>query len=161
LKNPLSEDQWSFLRPMSNTMTDSNQAQFTDTHRRKLLVTVSLLDETLCQFQRWARGGYESSLLYREENDLSREQREAILNISKDIVGVMNDIKSKFELEAEDQSIRRNIFGSAVWLRAILLDLESKRMKGGGDLSPKLAEYLDSKIYVLVEMIDEISKTVR
>jgi hypothetical protein len=146
---------------MSNSMTENNQAEFTDTHRRKLLVTVSLLDKTLCQFRRWAQGNYESSLLYCEENDLLPEQREAILNISKEISRVINDVKSKFELKVNVQSVRRNIFGSATWLRSILLDLESKRMKGGGDLPSEIAEYLDSTINALVKMIYEISKTVR
>ena len=150
-----------FLEPVGKIMTDSNQAEFTDTHRRKLFVTMSLLDETLCQYRRWAQGGYESSLLYSEQNDLLPEQREAIQNISNDILKLMSDIKSKFELESDAQSVRHNILGSNAWLRTILLDLESKHMKGGGIMPPEIAEYLDAKIQTLVGMIDDISKTVR
>ncbi len=150
-----------FGEPIGKIMTDSNQTEFTDTHRRKLSVTMLLLDKTLCRYRRWAQGGYESSLLYSEQNDLLPQQREAIQNISENILKLISDIKSKFELEADAQSIRRNIIGSNAWLRTILLDLESKRMKGGGVVPPEIAEYLDDKIGTLAGLIDNMSNSIR
>ncbi len=76
-------------------------------HKNGIETTLGLLDETLLEFEAWAHGRENRSVLYRELNTLSEDQREKILIQVQKIRAVLGEIRD--DLDAVGTHFRDHI----------------------------------------------------
>ncbi len=129
-----------------------------DNHIRGISTTLSLLDEDLCEFEQWANGQGVTSVLYEVRNTLSAVQRQLIAERVAKMRVILKEVKDALNLEGSVHRVDKMIVGSCAVLWVSLVELESDRLRRYGQLPPGLAQYLDPKVAVLNEDLNQISQ---
>lgn len=127
-----------------------------DDHRRGISSTLVLLDEVLCRFERWAKSGTAEGPLYEEREDLSEEQKQAILDEIDSIRAVIAGLRDELQLHKKVESVETAIWSQCSWCWNLLVELESRRLKRYGKLPAGFAAYFDPKVKVLIERMNAI-----
>jgi len=123
-----------------------------ESHRSRIRITLTILDEALIKFEEWARGREVRSLLYTEENTLSSEERSRIL---ADIAGmrrIIVELRNNLQLEARPQDVAKSIRGHCYILWVDVLEMTGKYLRGFGEPPPELVNYLDPKANRILEV---------
>ncbi|MBN1866693.1 hypothetical protein JW916_05330 [Candidatus Sumerlaeota bacterium] len=132
-----------------------------DNHRRGISVTLTLLDEILCRFERWTKGRTAEGPLYSERNDLSDDRKEVILAEIAAIRAVVVRLRDELALEPKTERISTLIWSQCAWFWESLVELESKHLRRYGELAPGFAAFFDPQVAELIERMDEISRIAR
>ncbi len=137
-----------------------NRKLLLGSHKNGIETTLGLLDEALLEFEAWAHGRENRSVLYRERNTLSKDQREKILLQVQKIRRVLVEVRDDLDLRTMTGNAAKSILGqcSALWVS--LVELEGERLSRYGKPPDGLAEYLDPKTAQLIDSVKEISRIV-
>lgn len=127
-------------------------------HRNGIETTLGLLDETLLEFEAWAHGRENRSVLYQEINTLSEDQREKISIQVQKIRTVLVEIRDDLDLRTRTGNVAKSILSQCSVLWVSLVELESKHLRRYGEPPEGLAEYLDPKTAQLIDSVMEISR---
>jgi len=130
--------------------------RISDNHKRGITATLVLLDESLCQFERWAKGGEARSVLYEERNTLSAREREMLLAEIAEMQAILRNVRDTLRLEGSIQTARHAIRSQCFGLLEHLVEIESKYLGRYGEPPPGLGEYLDPKVAALEQRLDRI-----
>ena len=129
-----------------------------ESHRSRIRITLTIIDEAVCKFAEWAQGREVRSLLYTEENTLSSEERSGIL---ADIAGmrrIMLELRDNLQLEVRPQDVAKSIRGQCYILWVDVLEMTGKYLRGFGEPSPEFVDYLDPKANQILEYLDHIKR---
>lgn len=132
-----------------------------ENHRRSLNTALALLDEMLCQFERWADGAAARGVMFEERNGLGPVQREALRERILALRDLMAELRDDLDLEPTVQDV-----GAAVWSRSsafweTLVELGPRYLRRYGEMSPELVAYLDPMVDKLVRGLDAVGASVR
>jgi hypothetical protein len=127
-----------------------------ESHRSRIRITLTILDEALTKFTEWAQGQEVRALLYAEENDLSPRQKEGLLADVAGIRQIMQELHEDLELETKPKSVIKAIRASCYVLWVDVLEMTGKYLRGFGEPSPKLVDYLDPKARQILQYLDHI-----
>jgi len=128
-----------------------------ESQSRSIATSLALLDEALCLFEEYGRGREVHSVCYEERNRLTARQRKALLSEIKRVREQMARMKRDLRLPAKVEDVGKRIWGHSAGFWDTLAEMESKRLRGYGDVSPALAEYLDPAAQRLLEQLQTIS----
>lgn len=136
-------------------------APLSDNHRRTISTTLGLLDEFVCRAEAQARGRGVRSVLYEMSNNLSAQQRRELLAQVRVIRQALQQLKTDLRLNR-----RREDAGTDLWSRASILweelaELDSRRLRGYGEVSPALSRYLDPRIQALSQQVQRLADIAR
>jgi hypothetical protein len=127
-----------------------------ESHRSRIRITLTILDEALAKFTEWAQGQEVRTLLYAEDNDLSPRQKAELLADIAGIRQVMKELHEGLALETEPRSVARAIRGSCYVLWVDVLEMTGKYLGGFGEPSSQLVDYLDPKAHQILQYLDHI-----
>jgi hypothetical protein len=127
-------------------------------HKNGIETTLGLLDEALLEFEAWAHGRENRSVLYRERNTLSEDQQKRISIQVQKIRTVLVEVRDDLDLRTMTGNVAKSILGqcSALWVS--LVELEGEHLGRYGKPPDGLAEYLDPKTSRLIDSVKEISR---
>jgi len=127
-------------------------------HKNGIETTLGLLDEALLEFEAWAHGRENRSVLYRERNTLSKDQRERISIQVQKMRTILVEVRDDLNLRTMTGNVAKSILGqcSALWVS--LVELEGEHLGRYGKPPDGLAEYLDPKTAQLIDAVKEISR---
>lgn len=126
-------------------------AKASDSHRRGINITLTILDEALCGVEQWAKGRELHSVLYNEHNTLSSCQRQDILSEIDKMREVLRKLQQTLQLEPTVQDARSAIRGQCAGLWEHIVELKPKHLRRYGDVPPALAEHMDHEVDALIE----------
>ena len=128
-----------------------------ENHRRSISITLHLVDKALCEWEDWANGHVRSGVMFREQDTFSTTQkagmRSKILAIRELLARLCDDL----QLEPKGAPTSQLIVGHAAVLWEMLTDLNSRGLKGHGNVPDDLASYLDPIGETLCEEMIAIS----
>lgn len=150
-----------FLLELGMKMRDRPTFRLNTGHRNSITTTLTALDEALCEFEQWAQGREIKSILYREDNSLQPDQREAIRNQVVRIREKLLELKDGLQLEGSSRSVGQSIWSQCSMLWVSLIELTSRHLRGYGEVSAALAEYLDPRVAELIELTNGISRAIK
>jgi hypothetical protein len=127
-----------------------------ESHRNRIRITLTLLDEALVAFAEWARGREARAVLFAEENDLTPRQQETILVGVHGIRQIMQEMRNHLELDPNPRSVAKNILASCYILWVDVLEMTGKYLKGLGEPSQELVDYLDPNLQKIMQYLDQI-----
>lgn len=139
-------------------MTDIS---ISDNHLRGIAATVILLDEMLCDFERWSKGCVMQGPLYREFDDLTPEQKQGILVEIEALRAQLSHLRDELGIEPKVHSVALTIWSKCAWFWSYLVELESKHLKGYGELPGDFAAWFDPKVEAMIERLNAISEISR
>lgn len=136
-------------------------ASLSDNHRRGISSTLWVLDEMLCQFERWARGVTCEGVVFGEHDDMSEDQARAILAEVTSMRAVMTELREDLALKHRKKSAVKSISAQCSWFWESLVDLKSQRLGRYGDVPQDFAAYFDPRIQVLIDHLHSIAESSR
>ena len=137
-----------------------NWIEISENHARIIRITLGLLDEALCGFEYWAEGQEKHSVLFHECNNLSPEDRQAILQEIEAARALLIGIRDSLGLNPVVRNADGSIRGSCLALTSDLIELGPKYLKGYGAPSAELVEFLEPGVARLIACIEKILRTV-
>jgi len=130
-------------------------------HRRRVATTFAILDEMLARFERWANGGEDRGVLYRESNTLTAEQRSAILSSVEAIRRTLADAMSVFGIEPRIQDVSVAIWSQSAFFWEALIETTSRHLESYGPLPAEAAAKLDPMIEKIIADMQAITSAAR
>jgi len=129
-----------------------------ENHRRAIATTLALLDEMLCDFERWAETDGVRAVLFEQPNSLSAEQRQALTAEIAAIRSVLHRMRDDLQLEPRRRDTATAIWSRASAFREHLVELQGKYLRQYGWPSPALVAYLEPKAAELTRRLAKISQ---
>ena len=130
-------------------------------HLRGIVSTLSILDEALGHYERWAKGGEAAGVLFQEHNRLDATQRHALLAEVQQAREVLVELRDDLHLEVRSRDVSTAIWSKCTWLWESLVELKSRYLKRYGALPDTFADYFDPKIEILIGHVDRCSVIAR
>jgi len=124
-----------------------------DAHKRGISITLTILDETICEMEKWANGREVQSVFYRERNTLSSRQRQQILSEIAQMRSLLRELQETLGLEPTVQDAAAAIRGKCSGLWEHIVELKAKHMRRYGEVPADLNEYLDPRAEQLIQGI--------
>lgn len=129
-------------------------------HRRSITSMLRTADKQMIQIKRWAKGEVSGGVLYHEIDNLSPEQKEALLNRIDELSQLMDQVKDTLELETDEVPVNRLILGRSAILWESFMEMHSRYLKGYGDVSEDFAEAWDPRVDELTACMNAIMEIV-
>jgi hypothetical protein len=139
------------------TESTNRSIELSDNHRRSISIVLQLVDKTLCQWDDWAQGEVSVGVMYRQQDTLSLTQKR---ELSSKIAGVRQLIirlRDDLQLEPGLATTPQLIVGQATVLWEMLADLNSRSLRGYGEVPKDLACYLDPLAEKLTTQMNAIA----
>jgi len=127
-------------------------------HRRSIQVTLCFLDEMLCDFEEIAKGRERKSVLFVEGNDLSDEQRHAMLDKINRMRGMLRKLAADLGIDPETHDLSQEICARSWAFWTHLVETQSRYLIRYGELPAGLPGYLDPKIEAFIRDLSEIAQ---
>ncbi|MCA1816545.1 MAG: hypothetical protein LC746_09100 [Acidobacteria bacterium] len=137
-------------------MSDRPQSVLNENQRRALSTRLGMIERHLCDVERLAAGEPTRGAVFQVTNDLTEEQKSAVLSLTGEARGIISELRDRFGLEARREDVRRLLFGLFSVLWAILEDTHAAKLEGFGGVSPELSRLLDPKLDELIEVFERI-----
>ncbi len=142
--------------PLGTVFMKEMFPSLSESHQSRIRITLAILDEALCKFAEWAQGREVRAVLYAEENELSLRQKEEILVDVHGIRQIMRELSDNLRLEANPQSVTKAILASCYILWVDVMESTGKHLRGFGEPSQELVNYLDPKLHRILQYLDHI-----
>ncbi len=130
-------------------------------HQRGIGVTLTLVDSALCRIDEWANGRETQSVLHREQNNLTEDQRAAIKETTDQMRRLIEELARTFNVHGSVQDAASTVRGECAGVWEPLVEMLTKHLRRYGDLPEGLAEYLDPKTEQLIQGIEHILDILR
>jgi len=132
-----------------------------ESHFRAFGATLGLVDEALCEFERWALGRAARGVIFEEINDLSLGKRKKLLDGINAVRGSIKELQDRLGLEKEQLVVSHAIWVKCSGFWEMLVELESSHLKRYGPVPPKLAQELDAQVTRINRQFQGLSTLVR
>jgi len=134
-----------------------------ETHKRALrsgLIVVEKLLHEICD-DLVQNGDHTTPILYAKINDVDPRSAKKLLNLTESMLDVIRQIKEKFDLGSNQESIRSLVYSRLSEIWTILEDLRPEKLKAYGQMSKADSELLRPYILRLLCMLDDIFRLLR
>jgi hypothetical protein len=121
----------------------SRSIELSDNHRRSISIVLQLVDKALCQWDDWARGEVPSGVMYQQHDTLSPAQKHELSSKIARVRQLIIRLRDDLQLEPCLATTPQLIIGQATVLWEMLADLDSRSLRGYGEVPEDLAHYLD------------------
>jgi hypothetical protein len=134
-----------------------------ENHKRALrsgLIVVEKLLHEICD-DLVQNGDHTTPILYAKINDVDPRSAKKLLNLTESMLDVVRQIKEKFDLGSNQESIRSLVYSRLSEIWTILEDLRPEKLKAYGQMSKADSELLRPYILRLLGMLDDIFRLLR
>ena len=118
----------------------ANEAQL-----RAIAVRLNLLDEAICTVEQFVRGRETHSVFLVESNTLTPGQREALAAGISAIRDILRQLRADFHFSVSPRDAAGIVRGECNGQWMPLTEMQSRYLRGYGEVPKELAEYLDPK----------------
>jgi hypothetical protein len=134
-----------------------------ENHRRALrgglIVVEKLLHEMIDDLTQNVDNS--GSILYSRVEDVDQISAKTLLDIVMSMLGIIRQIKEKFELVPSQESVRAQVYGRLSEIWTILEDLRPEKLEAYGRMNGDDMELLRPYILRLLSMLDDIFRLLR
>jgi hypothetical protein len=117
--------------------------ELSDNHRRSILIILQLVDKALCEWDGWARGEVPSGTMYQQQDTLSLAQKRDLSSKIARVRHLIIRLRDDLQLGPSLVTTPQLIVGQATVLWEMLADLNSRFLRGYGEVPEDFARYLD------------------
>ena len=143
-------------------MNDSQafENELNEHQHRALSSRLSSIERELYKAEQLLTGDLANGELFETTSDITQVEAEELLRTIGVARQVIAELRSQFALITKTETVRAWFLGhfSIIW--TILEDCHSNKLKGFGEVSPKLSQSLDPKIDQLITLVNSVSKRV-
>ena len=133
-----------------------NEAQ-----RRRVSITFAMVEKELLEVEELIQSGRRAGILYEIENDVPDEIEGPLIEKINSIREKIDNIKAEFSLHKETMSLTQKLGSKLSLLSVDVEEIESKRLKGYGEIAEGLKESLDPRLSEIKEEFYNMLKLLR
>jgi hypothetical protein len=119
---------------------------------------LAILDEMLCRCEQWGRGQELRGVVYREHNQLTPGQREALLKCVQVLRQDLRTLALDLGLQGKDEDVASAIWSQSSGLWEAVIELGPKYLRRYGALPEASIPYLDDRIGELTKHLQELTE---
>jgi hypothetical protein len=134
-----------------------DKVKLPENHRRGLSVTAQMVDQTLNEMEELLRSRGNGKLTSRVKTTYSEEERARLLGAISQMRQANAEMFQALSLEPSHYTEDHIMAAKNSHLWTILVDSKTSGLKGFGELSPELADAVDSHVNRLLELLKELS----
>src|SRR2546426_11060841 len=101
------------------------------------------MDKALCEWDNWAKGQVQSGVMYRQQDTFSPAQKSELRSKIVKIRQLMARLRDDLQLEIRVVATAQSIVGQAARLWEMVIELDSRSLRGYGRVPDELAQNLD------------------
>lgn len=128
--------------------------------KNALRISLMLVEKGMLEVDRLLSAGEHQGLLFTITDDLAEDAKEALRQLIHEVREIIQELKDRFQLEMEVTAISRTIFGKAPLLWEMVKDTDASRLRGYGEIDPRLQEVLDPPLERLSDLLLEMHQVV-
>lgn len=126
-------------------------------HRRSISASLHLTDKALCTWDAWATGDVPAGVMYQQRDTLSAVQKRELRTKIKQARELIVRLRDDLQLQPSTPTTPQLLAGQATVLWEMLCDLNSRSLRGYGNVPDDLARYLDPIAEKLLAEMNKIS----
>ena len=130
-------------------------------HQRPLASRLTVLDEAICDFERWAQGRGVESVLFAERNDLTEEQTQLLRGEIAEMREILSELRDALHLEPSVRQAKQDIASRCSLLWEMLIELQPKYLRRYGEWPAEVLELVSEKTAVLQACVEAVGKIAR
>jgi hypothetical protein len=119
---------------------------------------MQVLEETLSEVEETIMGGKQRKIMTETVDNISPWGKALILKRIEEIKELISYIFQKLNLEKRREETKNRILGVMTIQCVNLEEIESKRLRGYGEVPDELREFLDPRVNKMIRLVDEICK---
>ena len=127
-----------------------------EVHLRGISTTLAFLDESLCNFERWAQGHEARGVLYEEWNTLSPRDRQLVLSEIKQMRRALAELRDELHLKPNVENVASAIWSWCWCLLEAIEELDAKHLRRYGEPPPELVARLSPRLARLCDHLKRI-----
>jgi hypothetical protein len=141
-------------------MTESELSSLLNPHqRRKLQVTLYLIEKGLDDMTHLLRGELPKGAMYETISHLTPQQETEMLALISQVKERIAALKEMFELEVKVDEVKAIMMGQLGSMWESLHNTRPRNLGGYGAVSPALFETLDPELLRIISLINDLEKT--
>jgi len=132
------------------------EIKITEAQKNSISSVLLILDETMDEIEELCMTQDEKGILYDVVNNLSEKEKGRVVEDINRIREVIREIARGINIKKKRYETKRLISSRIASLWEMIYEIESNRLKGYGDVSKSLKEYLDPEVDKIIHLLNDI-----
>ena len=132
------------------------EIKITEAQKNSISSVLLILDETMDEIEELCMTQDEKGILYDVVNNLSEKEKGRVVEDINRIREVIREIARGINIKKKRYETKRLISSRIASLWEMIYEIESNRLKGYGDISKSLKEYLDPEVDKIIHLLNDI-----
>ncbi|MCX8082010.1 MAG: hypothetical protein N3D17_01215 [bacterium] len=137
---------------------EEKDIKITVAQKNSISSVLLILNEIVDDIENLCNTSDKKSILYDIVNNLSEKEKSRVVESTGKIKKVIEDIGKTLNIKKKRYEIKNLISSRVASLWEMVCEIESKRLKGYGEVSKSLKEYLDPKVFTITQLLEEIEE---
>jgi len=132
------------------------EIKITEAQKNSISSVLLILDETMDEIEELCMTQGKKGILYDVVNNLSEKEKGRVVEDINRIREVIREIARGINIKKKRYETKRLISSRIASLWEMIYEIESSRLKGYGDVSKSLKEYLDPAVDKIIHLLNDI-----
>ncbi|MCM8777750.1 MAG: hypothetical protein NC905_05770 [Candidatus Omnitrophica bacterium] len=135
---------------------EGKEIKITVAQKNSIASVLLILNEVIDEIEDLCRTEGRKSILYEVVNNLDEEEKANVLKTTGEIKELIKNISTVLNIKKKRYETKRSISSRVSSLWEMICEIESKRLKGYGEVSVSLKEYLDPAVSRIIRLLKNI-----
>jgi len=132
------------------------EIKITEAQKNSISSVLLILDETMDEIEELCISKDKKGILYDVVNNLSEKEKGRVVEDINRIREIIREIAKGINIKKKRYETKRLISSRIASLWEMIYEIESNRLKGYGDVSKSLREYLDPEVDKIIHLLNDI-----
>jgi hypothetical protein len=132
------------------------EIKITEAQKNSISSVLLILDETMDEIEELCISKDKKGILYDVVNNLSENEKGRVVEDINRIREIIREIAKGINIKKKRYETKRLISSRIASLWEMIYEIESNRLKGYGDVSKSLKEYLDPEVDKIIHLLNDI-----
>ncbi|MCM8829694.1 MAG: hypothetical protein NC824_01660 [Candidatus Omnitrophica bacterium] len=135
---------------------EGKEIKITVAQKNSISSVLLILNEVIDEIDDLCSTEGRKSILYEVVNNLDEKEKSNVLKTTGEIKELIKNISTVLNIKKKRYETKRSISSRVSSLWEMICEIESKRLKGYGDVSASLKEYLDPVVSRIIRLLKNI-----
>lgn len=139
-------------------MEETKNIKVTVAQKNSISSVLLILNEVIDDIEGLCNTEDKKSILYDVVDNLSKKEKNMVFETTGKIKELIKNITETLDIKKKKYETKNLISSRVASLWEIVCEIESKRLKGYGDVSKSLKEYLDPRVAMITKLLEKIGE---
>ncbi|MCM8819050.1 MAG: hypothetical protein NC915_06220 [Candidatus Omnitrophica bacterium] len=135
---------------------ERKEIKITEAQKNSISSVLLILNQVVDEIEFLCKTEKSESILYEVINNLSEKEKASVLKTTSEIKEVIKNISTNLNIKKERYKTKLLISSRVSSLWEMICEIESKRLKGYGEISVSLKQFLDPLVNRIIYLLKSI-----